>query len=184
MTFSETIVLTPAAVKNDRLRPGAVSIVHLLIAPFWLKDGNYQGPAFPVLRPQLTLSHGRVQRFALVRPDGETVRKVEEITQDSRYVLTLEFGHMLPEQLTVTVQMSSPTGLNPEAELLYTPSNDGHPFRSGPPESFQTVVHMIADPVLEPWKVARGDEVVPRDGARVTLEREVSHTIRFGSAPE
>ena len=84
----------------------------------------------------------------------------------------------------LTVQMSSPTGLNPQAELLYTPSNDGHPFRSGPPESFQTVVHMIADPVLEPWKVVRGDQVIPRAGARVTLEREASHTIRFGSTPE
>ena len=186
MTFSETIVVTPAAVKNDRLRPGAVSLVHLLFAPLWLKDGNYLGPAFPVLRPQLTPSAGRVQRFALVRPDGEIVRKVDEMTLDCRYVLTLEFGHMLPEKFTVTIMMSSQTGLNPGAELMYTPSNDGHAFRSGPPESFETFVHIIADPVLEPWTVVKGDRVVPRAESfpSVILEREVGHTIRFGTKAE
>src|SRR5688572_1906707 len=96
LTLSETIVLTPAGVKQDHQRPGAVNHVNLLIAPFWLKEGTREGPAFPVLRPQLTLSHGRVRRFAMVRPDGETIRSIDEMTADSRYVLTLEFGHMLP----------------------------------------------------------------------------------------
>jgi hypothetical protein len=180
LTFTETIVVSPAGPKKEQPRAGTNNVIHLLIAPFWVKDGNFQGPAFPVLRPQLTISHGRVQRFAMVRPDGESVRSVAEITPECRYVLTLEFGHMMPEQLTVTVQMSSPNGLNPGAELTYKPSNDGHPFRSGPPESFHTVLQMIADPVLEPWKVMDGDREIPRADAFVTLDRDVSHTIRFG----
>jgi hypothetical protein len=184
LTFSETIVLTPAGVKSERERPGAVNVVHLLIAPFWVRDGAGQTAAFPVLRPQLTLSHGRVQRFAMVRPDGETVRSVDDITADCRYLLTLEFGHMLPEQLTVTVNMSSPTGLNPGSELIYTPSNDGHPLRSGPPASFQTVVHVIADEDLEPWNAMRGDQVIPRAVDRVSLERDAIHTFHFSPKRE
>jgi hypothetical protein len=121
----------------------------------------------------------------MVRPDGETVHSINDITADCRYVLTLEFGHMLPEQLTVTVQMSSPTGLNPGAELAYTPSNDGHAQRSGPPASFQTVVHVIADDDLAPWTVLRGGEVIPRaDTPRVSLEREIGHTFRFAPKTE
>jgi hypothetical protein len=181
LTFSETIVLAPAPASQDRVRPGAVGVVHVLIAPFWFRDGASQGPAFPELRPQLTLSHGRVQRFGLVRPDGEPVRTIEDVTPDCRYVLTLELSHMLPEKLTITVQMSSPTGLNPGSELIYTPSNDGHPFISGPTESFHTQVHVIADPVLEPWTVVKGQEPVARIDKDVALEREVTHTFRFGS---
>lgn len=181
LTFTETIVLTPAGVTAQRMRPGTMNSVNLLIAPFWFSDGSNQGPAFPVLRPQVTPSHGRVKRFALVRPDGEAVRSLSEVTPDCRYVLTLEFGHMPPERLTVTVQMSSPFGLRPGAELSYTPSNDGQPFRSGAPESFQTEVHVIADPELEPWSVIAGHEIVPRREVWVTLAREVRHTFRFGA---
>jgi hypothetical protein len=184
LTFSETIVLTPAGVNQERQRPGALNVVHLLIAPFWVKDGSSQVAAFPVLRPQLTLSHGRVKRFAMVRPDGEAVRTVDEITPDCRYVLTLEFGHMLPEQLTVTVHMSSATGLTPGSELIYTPSNDGHSPRSGPPSSFQTVVHVIADLDLEPWQVTKRDQVIPRAVDRVALDRDVVHTFHFGAKGE
>lgn len=184
LTFNETLVVTPAAVKSDRTQPGATSLVHFLIAPFWLKDGNYRGPAFPVLRPQLTLTSGRLKRFVLLRPDGESVRTVDEITPDCRYVLTLEFGHMLPEQFTVTVQMSSPVGVSSDAELSYTPSNDGHTLGSGTPESVQTAVHIVADENLEPWRAMRGNEMIPRHDAWVTLDREVPYTIRFAPKGE
>jgi hypothetical protein len=146
----------------------------------WLKDGPHEGAAFPMLRPQLNLSSGRVRRFALVRPDGEAVRNIDDITRDCRYLLTIDFGHMLPDRITVTIQMSSPTGISPGTEITYQPSNDGHPRRSGPPESFQTVAHIIADEPLEPWVVTAGDKAVPRRQDRVTLERDVPHTIRFG----
>lgn len=115
LTFTETIVLTPAGVTAQRMGPGTMNSVNLLIAPFWFSDGSNQGPAFPVLRPQVTPSHGRVKRFALVRPDGEAVCSLSEATPDCRYVLTLEFGHMPPERLTVTVPMASPFGLRPGA---------------------------------------------------------------------
>lgn len=183
MTFTESIVLKPAGTKSTVSRPGMNNVIHLLVAPFWWKDGDQEGLAFPMLRPQLTLSHGRVRRFALVRPDGETVRNFADATPDCRYVLTLEFGHMMPDHLTVTVNMTSPNGLNPGAELFYTPSNDGHPFRSGPPESFHTVVHVIADEPLEPWLVTKGGEAVPRptDYPAVTLDRDAPHIFHFGS---
>jgi hypothetical protein len=182
MTMSETIVLSPAGAKSTTTRPGVNNVIHLLIAPFWWKDGAQEGLAFPMLRPQLTLSHGRVKRFALTRPDGETVRNVAEATPDCRYVLTLEFGHMMPEELTVTVHMSGPVGLNPGAELLYTPSNDGHPFRSGPTESFQTVVRVIADEPLEPWQVAKDGNVIDRPAGypSVALDRDAAHVFQFG----
>jgi hypothetical protein len=178
LTFSETIVVAPAEKQPDR--PVGINVAHLLIAPMWLKDGNYQGVAFPELRPQLNLSSGRVRRFALVRPDGEAVRNVQEVTPECRYLLTIDFGHMVPEQVTVTVQMSSPVGLNPGAEISYQPSNDGHPRRPGPPASFQTVAHIIADEPLEPWTVTSGERAIPRKEAWVTLERDVAHTIKFG----
>jgi hypothetical protein len=178
LTFTETIVVAPAEKKEDR--PVGINIAHLLIAPMWLKDGTYEGAAFPVLRPQLNLSSGRVRRFALVRPDGEAIRTVQEITPDCRYLLTIDFGHMLPDRVTVTVQMSSPTGMSSGAEISYQPSNDGHPRRPGAAGSNQTVAHIIADEPLEGWIVTAGDRTIPRKEAWVTLERDVSHTIRFG----
>jgi len=186
LTFTETLVVTPIATPGDGLRRAGPFVVHLLIAPFWLRDGNEERLAFPVLRPQLNYSHGRVRRFALVRPDGETVRSVAEATPECRYVLTLDLGHVRPERISVTVQMSAPTGLSRGAELVYSPSNDGRPFRSGPPESFQTVVHILADEALEPWTAFQGENIVPRADTppSVTLQREQRHEIRFGQRPE
>lgn len=182
MTMTETIVLAPAGPKTTTTRPGVNNVIHLLVAPFWLRDGSVEGLAFPMLRPQLTLSHGRVKRFALTRPDGEAVRHVSEATADCRYVLTLEFGHMMPDQLTVTMHFSAPVGLNPGAELLYTPSNDGHPLRSGPTESVQTVVRVIADEPLESWQVTKDGAVIERPSGypAVTLDRDAAHVFRFG----
>jgi hypothetical protein len=183
LTFTEDFVVTPVRPKTDTPRPaGTRNIIHLLIAPMWVRDGNGERPAFPVLRPGLNLSHGaNVRRFAMTRPNGETVTRIDDITADCRYVLTLEFGHMVPEKLTVTVHLSSPTGLRPPAELIYRPSHDGHPVRSGPPESLHTLVHVIADEALTPWTATNGQEEIPQSSGRVRLGRDVEHTFRFGT---
>lgn len=181
LTLTETIVVTPVGLKKANERPGATNLVNLLISPLWLKDENYQGSAFTALKPYLNVSHGRVRRFALMRPDGEPVRSIDQMTQDCRYVLSLELGHVLPERLTVTITMAQPTGVRPGTELIYTPSNDGQAFRPGPPDTVYTQLRIRADPSLEPWQIARGDKVLPRaDSTAVNLERDVSHTIHFG----
>jgi hypothetical protein len=180
LTLTETIVVSPVAVKKENEQPGAVNLVHLLISPLWIKEGESQRPAFTVVRPYINVTHGRIRRLALVRPDGEPVSP-DQMTPDCRYVLTLEFSHAVPKRFTVTVTMAQPTGIEAENELLYTASNDGQPFGSGPPESFYTVLRVIAEATLGPWKVMEGDKVLPRaDSTSVRLNRNVSHTIRFG----
>jgi hypothetical protein len=182
LTLTETIVVSPVAVKKENEQPGAVNLVHLLLSPLWIKEGESQRPAFTVVRPYINVTHGRIRRLALVRPDGEPVISPDLMTPDCRYVLTLEFSHALPKRFTVTVTMAQPTGIEAENELLYTASNDGQPFGSGPPESFYTVLRVIAEATLGPWKVMEGDKVLPRaDSTSVRLNRNVSHTIRFGS---
>jgi hypothetical protein len=180
LTLSETIVLTPLKVAKERERPGASSIVNILVTPLWIRDGSGQRPAFNIMRPLLNLTHGRVRRFTLVNPDGDTVRSIADMTPECRYVLTLEFGHVIPDRFTVTVNMST-GGIRPDTELHYTPSNDGQPVRSGPPESFYTELRVNADGSLESWQVAQGDKLLPRaSSVTVRMERDLSHTIRFG----
>ena len=185
LTLTETIVVSPIELKKENDRPGAANLVNLLISPLWLQDGNYAGSAFTAVKPYLNLSHGRIRRFALTRPDGEPVRTMDQMTPDCRYVLSVELGHVRPERLTVTVTRAQPSGIRPGMELFYTPSNDGHAFRSGPPETVYTQLRIRADGQLEPWQVWQGDKLLPRaDSTAVNLERDVSHTIRFGVKAE
>jgi hypothetical protein len=162
------------------LTPGEAHLFHLLIPPLWMKEGSEERPAFRTLRPYYQSSHGRIRRFALVRPDGEKVLTIENITPDCRYVLTLEFGHVIPERFTVNISFTSSSGINPEAQFLYTPSNDGYPVRSGPPESVITELRVNADPPLQPWKVLQGEQSLSRLTPYVVqLNRELNHVIRF-----
>jgi hypothetical protein len=184
LNLSEVITMTPIDVKAVNERPGSANLVHLLISPLWIKEGDSQRPAFTTVRPYITPSHGRVRRFALMRENGEDVRNVEQMTPDCRYVLSLEFGHVIPKQFTVTVTMATPRGVPPETEFLYTPSNDGQPFRSGAPETFYTLMRVKAEPTLDPWHIVKDGAILPRaDSSSVRLDRNVSHTIRF-NVPE
>jgi len=179
MTFNETIVLSPLTKRED-LQPGRPNLLHILIPPLWLKEGETERPAFGTLRPYYSSSHGRVRRFALMRPDGEKVLNPELITRDCRYVLTLEFGHVIPARFTVNVGFSSSRGITPETQFLYTPSNDGYPVISGPSETVLTDLHLNTDASLQPWKVVQGDKVLPRaTDYLVRLDRELNHVIRF-----
>lgn len=184
LNLSEVITMTPIDVKVVNERPGSANVVHLLISPLWIKEGDSQRPAFTTVRPYITPSHGRVRRFALMRENGEDVRNVEQMTPDCRYVLSLEFGHVIPKKFTVTVTMATPRGVPPETEFLYTPSNDGQPFRSGAPETFYTSIRVKTEPSLDPWHIMKGGQILPRaDSSSVRLERNVSHVIRF-NVPE
>jgi hypothetical protein len=179
MTFNETIVLTPIVARKD-LQPGKPNLFHLLIPPLWLRDGTVDRPAFTTLRPYYSSSHGRVRRFALLRPNGEKVLAPDQITAECRYVLTLEFGHVIPERFTVNVGFASSSGINPTAEFIYTASNDGYPVRSGAPESVLTDLRVNAEPPLQPWKVMQGDkELVRATPYMVRLDRELNHVIQF-----
>jgi len=180
LTFNEKIVLSPVGgIQN--LQPGKPNLFHLLIPPLWMREGGVERPAFTTLRPYYSSTHGRVRRFALLRPDGERVLTTDQITPDCRYVLTLEFGHVIPAQFTVNVGFSSSRSINAEAEFLYTPSNDGYPVVSGPSESVLTDLHVNADAHLQRWQVVQDDrEVAPVTPHLVRLAREMSHVIRFG----
>lgn len=180
LMFNETIVLSPVDRKR-KLQPGNPNLLHILIPPLWLREGGEERPAFNTLRPYFSSSHGRVRQFALRRPDGEKVLTPEQITRDCRYVLTLEFGHVIPDRFTVNVGFSSNRGITPETEFLYTASNDGYPVVSGPSETVLTDLHVNADPQLQPWKVLQGDREIPHATPYlVRLDRELNHVIRFG----
>ncbi len=184
LSLNEVVVLTPIKVPRERERPGAFSIVNVLISPLWIKEGESHRLAFPSLRPLLTLSHGRVRRFALVQSDGETVRSITQATPDSRYLLTLEVGHVIPERFTVTINLSA-GGIRPEYELIYTPSNDSQPQRSGPPESFYTDFRLNADGALGSWEARQGEKVLPpNSSSTIRMDRDVPHTIQFGLKPQ
>jgi hypothetical protein len=181
----ETIVVQPVSVKHEREKPGATSLIHLLISPLWIREGTRMRPAFTVMKPDLNPSHGRVRRFALVQPDGEVVRRLNEMTPESRWVLTLEFGHVIPKRFTVAIGLWSGRGITPDAEFVYTASNDGQPIRSGPPASIYTDLRVSPGSSLQPWNVVEGDQILPRiDSSTVRLNRDVSHTIRFGARAE
>jgi hypothetical protein len=181
MTFNETIVLTPIDVQKDKLQPGKPNLVHILIPPIWLRDGEIERSAFGIQRPYFQPSHGRVRRFVLMRPDGERVLAVDQITPDCRYVMTLEFGHVIPDKITVQVSFTSSSGINPTTEFRYTPSNDGHPVRSGPTESVVTNLRVTAESHLQPWRVLQGDKQLPlATPYSVNIDREVGHVIKFG----
>ena len=180
LSLTQTIVMETIRLKPENERPGSANIVELLIYPLWIKDGDSVRPAFPVLKPRLTLTHGRVRRFALVKPDGESVGSVARITPDCAYVLSLEFGHVIPKRFTVTIDMAT-SGIGRDTELAYMPSNDGQPLRSGPTESTYTEFRIIPDSSLQPWHVAQGERSIPRaSSSTVHLDRGVDHTIRFG----
>lgn len=180
LTFNQTIVLSPLGVKRT-LEPGRPNVVHVLIPPLWLRDAGIDRPAFRTLRPYYNSSHGRVRRFAVMKPDGEKVLSTDQLSPDCRYVLSLEFGHVIPERFTVTIGFSSSSGINPEAEFVYTPSNDGQPVVSGAPETVLTNLRINAEAPLQPWKVLHGDAELPKITPYVVqLQREASHVIRFG----
>jgi hypothetical protein len=181
MTFNETIVLTPIDLQKDKLKPGRPNIVHILIPPLWLRDGDVDRPAFGMQRPYFQPSQGRVRRFALLRPDGERVVTADQITPDCRYVMTLEYGHVIPDKITVQISFTSSSGINPTTEFRYTPSNDGHPVRSGPTETVVTNLRVTAEPYLQPWRVLQGDKQLPlATPYSVNLDRELAHVVKFG----
>jgi hypothetical protein len=185
VTFTETIVLAPIKRKPDHERPDPVNLVHVLLTPLWVKEGTSMRPAFPALKPTMNMSHGRVRRIMLVRPDGDHVSSLAEFTPDCRYALTVEFGHVIPDKFTVTVFQSSNTGVAPTAELMFTASNDGQPRRSGAPASHYTSIRLKADPPLAPWVAMQGEERLKRvDAYSVRIEREKTHRIRFAAEAE
>jgi hypothetical protein len=179
LSLTETIVLDPVDEKGERDRPGTMHIVELLIYPLWIKEGASLRPAFPVLRPRPTLSAGRVRRFALVKPDGETVSSIAAATPDCAYVLTLDFGHVNPKRFTVTLDMAT-AGIERETELTYMASNDGQALRSGPPESTYTDLRVYTDGALQSWSALQGEQVLPQSNSSVKLERGTNYLIRFG----
>jgi hypothetical protein len=165
----------------EKLPPGRPNLVHVLIPALWAREGGVERPVFSTQRPYFQSSQGRVRRFALLRPDGERVLTPDQMTPECRYVLTLEFGHVIPKSFTINVNFVSTQSTNPEAEFLYTPSNDGYPVRSGPTEAFFTELRVKADAPLDPWKVIQDDKAVPRlTPYTVHLQREVSYVIQFG----
>ncbi|MSU64972.1 MAG: hypothetical protein EXS38_02455 [Opitutus sp.] len=179
LTFDETIVMKPIGLK-EKLPPGRPNLMYVLIPPLWLKDGTVDRPAFSTLKPYYQSSQGRIRGIALRRPDGEKVLTPDQITPECRYILTLEFGHVVPDEFTVTIGFTSASGINPSAEFIYTPSNDGYPIRSGSPESVFTELRVNADGPLAPWKVWQGTDVLSRHTPyAVQLTREASHVIRF-----
>ena len=179
LTFDETIVMTPIGLR-EKLPHGRPNLMYVLIPPLWLKDGAVDRPAFATLRPYFQSSQGRVRGIVLRRPDGEKVLTPDQITPECRYVLTVEFGHVVPDQFTVTIGFTSASGINPTAQFLYTPSNDGYPIRSGSPESVFTELRVNADGALAPWKVSQGENILPlHTPYTVQLTREASHVIRF-----
>jgi hypothetical protein len=185
LTFNETIVVTPIKRKPDNERPEAVNLVHLLLTPLWIKEGDNYRMAFPAMKPTLNMSHGRVRRIALVRPDGELVSSVAEATPDCRYAFTVEFGHVIPARFTVNVFQSTNAGLPMGADLVLHASNDLQPARSGAPESFYTTLRVKGDAPLNPWQVTHdGEKLARADAYSVRLDREKRYVIRFRAESE
>jgi hypothetical protein len=182
LSLTENIVFETLGDKVGR--PGTGNRVDLIIYPLWIKEGDSLRPAFPVLRPRLTLSHGRVRRFVLTHPDGESVGSIAQATPECAYVLSLEFGHVIPKRFTVSIDLAT-AGIRRETELTFMASNDGQPLRSGPAESTYTELRVFPDSQLQPWLAAQGEQVLARvNSATVHLERGVSHVIRFGPNAE
>jgi hypothetical protein len=183
LSLTEVITVEPTR-NNPEEKPGTNYFAQLIIRPLWIKQGDNLRPAFRVLKPRLNLSHGRIRRFILTKPDGESLSSMDEATPDCAYVLTLDFGHVVPRRFTVTLDLAT-GGITRDTELTYFPSNDGQPVRSGPTESTLTQLRVYPDPGLQPWKVVQGDKVIPRvDSATVRLDREVDYTIRFAANAE
>ena len=179
MSLTEKIVVS--AIRKENEKRGETNVVHLLISPLWIKEPDNERAAFTVVKPYINLSHGKVRRFVLTLPDGETKNSPMEQTPESRWVLTLDLGHLVPDRLTVNIIMQQPSGIQPGAELHYTPSNDGQAIRSGPPETVQSELRVKADAALEPWEVEQHGKVLTRvDSSSVRVERDVPTVIRFG----
>jgi hypothetical protein len=183
VSLTETIVVEPVRT-NLNESPGRTNVGQVIIRPLWFKEGDNLRLAFRTLKPRLNLSHGRIRRFALVKPDGESVTSPDVATPDCAWVLTLDFGHVVPRRVTIIMDLAT-GGINRNTELTYMASNDGQALQSGPTESTITELRVFPDPSLQPWKVVQGDKVVPRvNSAAVHLEREVNHVIRFGPNAE
>jgi hypothetical protein len=181
LSLTETIVAETIRTTAANEDPGRTNIVQMIIRPLWIKEGDNLRPAFRVLKPRLNLSHGRIRRFALVKPDGESVTSTDAATPDCAYVLTLDFGHVVPRRFTVTMDLAT-GGINRTTELTYMASNDGQALQSGPTSSTVTELRVFPDASLQPWKVTQGDKVLARvNSAGVHLEREVNSLIRFGA---
>jgi hypothetical protein len=179
LSFNQTIEMTPIG-KVGTLPPGRPNLVHVLIPALWVNEGGVGRPAFSNQRPYFQSSQGRVRRFALLKPDGDRVLTADQMTPECRYVLTLEFGHVIPQKFSVVVNFVSTQTLNPAAELHYNPSNDGYPIRSGPTASVVTDLRVKADVGYEEWRVTQGDSELPLvTPSTVQLQREVDHVIRF-----
>jgi hypothetical protein len=180
MMLTQAIVVS--ALRKETEPRGQPNFVHLLISPLWIKAPDSERPAFTIVKPYINLSHGKVRRFVLTRPDGETLNSPADQTPDTRWVLTLDLGHLVPERLTVNVIMQQPSGIEPGTELHYTASNDGQPLRSGAPESVLTELRVKADPALEPWEVRQNGKPLARvDSSSVRIDRDVPTAIRFGA---
>jgi hypothetical protein len=185
IAFNETIVVNPIKRKDPKERPDPVNLVHLLLTPLWIKEGENYRMAFPALKPTLNMTHGRVRRVALVRPDGEAVSSVAEATPECRYAFTVEFGHVIPERFTVNVFQSTTQGVPVGADLFFIASGDGQAVRSGPPESFYTTLRVKGDAPLNPWQVLlEGEKVARADSYSVRLDREKRYVIRFRAESE
>lgn len=179
LSFTETIVLG-TIIGDENRRPGVANMVHLWLSPLLLNDGNATRLALPVLRPQLTLSHGKIWMFRFTDSHANDATSAETMTSDGAYVVDIEFDHQPPEKFVLSIQITVPVGVQRGTEMTYLVSDDARPFDWAYPERSHFSLRVVTEAALGNWSVERDGVIVPsKEGTSVDVTKGKRYTIRI-----
>lgn len=122
--YSE-IVTIATKVRPDNLI-SEINRVSFFILPVLCKDPRGNRLLFPVLKPTVAVTSGRVEDVAFKRSDGIGVEDASALTEDGMYRLMIVFGKEIPEEFTIVISMDvQRDAKNYNSELLCKFSDDG-----------------------------------------------------------
>ncbi len=131
----ETVIVGLKATElkgSDRM-----ALVHLRFHPPILERGDAKTVAFRVLKPQLSVSAGRVRRFSFSGTLGIDAKEEADMGIDGDYVVDVEFDARIPRQLVVTLLLVSQDEFKGGDVLRYWRSSAG----------------MVAYPEMDPARI-------------------------------
>lgn len=184
INFGETDVCYFQVLKVEtRIRPenldSDINRADLFILPVLREEAQGGVLLFPVLKPTITVSSGRVDDLRFTRGDAVRIEEPQLMTSEGLYSFSVLFGKEIPREFTVTISMTAPRNSKDHGStLLCRMSDDGVGHIYGKPASFLRVL----DAYGTRYVVKNGEAEMHRgEDAWVQVEAEKHYIVRPSS---
>lgn len=183
LAFTEVIVAGTIMLDSNR-EPGARYLAQFFFSPVLINDGTIQRLAFPTLKPQVTVSNGKILRCRFYNGDGKDAVTAAGMNEGGCYIVDVEFDGEVPKKFVLTMQLASPEQVKPDSTLKVHTSDDGFPGTLKYPEPSHFLIRVNSEPALGlPRLESNGSFVQLADGAWKEVEKGMDYVVHFGGKP-